>query len=128
MRGVIYVTDRDWFEFLSVQQDVDEVSFWRPSDTRPPQLAVGAHVIFKLRKRHGGRIVGFGVFAKHKVLPAWLAWDTFGIENGAPSFSEMRDRIERLRQDRSEVASSRGDYMIGCIMLSQPVFFHPDDW
>src|SRR5688572_33290671 len=107
MKGVIYVTDRDWFEFLSEQRNLEEVNFWRPSDVRTPQqLQQGMPVIFKLRKRHGGRIVGFGIFARHEVLPAWLVWDTFGFENGAASFEEMRDRIERLRADRRNAEAS----------------------
>jgi putative restriction endonuclease len=127
MRGVIVVTDHDWFEFLAGQPRLDEVNFWRPSDTRTPrQLQPGMPVIFKLRKHHGGWIVGFGIFAKHKVLPAWLAWESFEQENGAATFAEMRERIERLRHGRPP--DSQGDYPIGCIMLSQPLFLPRERW
>jgi putative restriction endonuclease len=85
-------------------------------------------VIFKLRKAHGGFIVGFGVFARHDVLPAWLAWDSFGPANGAATFAEMRQRIERLRHDRGGAQARTGDYEIGCVMLTQPVFFDRADW
>jgi putative restriction endonuclease len=99
MMGLVAVTDHDWFEFLSGQPDLDEVNFWRPSDTRTPrQLQVGAPVFFKLRKRYGGWIVGYGVYAHHDVFPAWLAWDNFEKKNGAETFAEMRARIERLRR------------------------------
>lgn len=129
MNAPIWITDHDWFTFLSQQPDLDEVNFWRPSDRRTPrQLAVGAPVIFKLRKKHGGAIVGFGIFARHEVLPAWLAWDSLGIANGAPTFHEMRRRIERLRHDPAGERSPSGDYEIGCVMLTQPVFFAPSDW
>lgn len=37
MLGTIAVTDRDWFEFLRLQHNLDEVRFWRPSDTRKPR-------------------------------------------------------------------------------------------
>lgn len=128
MNGLIAVTDYDWFEFLRAQEPLDEVNFWRPSDTRTPRrLAPGMPVFFKLRKRHGGWIVGFGIFARHSVLPAWLAWDAFDIKNGAASFARMRGRIERLRRDSGELAGSSGDYDIGCLMLSQPIFFRPED-
>ena len=129
MRGVILVTDYDWFEFLSRQEDLDEVNFWRPSDTRTPQqLQPGMPVIFKLRKRHGGWIVGWGLFAKHDVLPAWLAWDAFEKKNGASTFAEMRQRIERLRHDGANVAKAGGDYSIGCLMLAQPEFLARENW
>jgi putative restriction endonuclease len=129
MRGAIWITDYDWFTFLSRQPDLDEVNFWRPSDRRTPrQLAPGTPVVFKLRKEHGGFIVGFGIFARHDVLPAWLAWESFGTANGAATFLEMRRRIERLRRDRPAEHSPAGDYEIGCVMLTQPVFFGEPDW
>ncbi|NOT32736.1 MAG: HNH endonuclease [Candidatus Eisenbacteria bacterium] len=129
MRGVILVTDHDWFQFLSRQPDLDEVNFWRPSDTRTPQqLKPGMPAIFKLRKQHGGWIVGWGLFAKHDVLPAWLAWDAFELKNGAASFADMRARIESLRRDRGGSTANAGDYDIGCLMLAQPVFLPRDSW
>ncbi len=129
MRGVIVVTDYDWYQFLARQTDLDEVNFWRPSDTRTPQqLKAGMPVVFKLRKRHGGWIVGWGLFAKHDVLPAWLAWDAFETKNGAASFAEMRRRVERLRRDQGGDTADSGDYCIGCLMLAQPVFLPRETW
>jgi putative restriction endonuclease len=126
--GLIAITDHDWFEFLSHLPQVDEVNFWRPSDTRTPrQLEPGSPVIFKLRKQYGGWIVGYGIFARHDVLPAWLAWDTFEEKNGASSLTLMLDRIRRLRNDGGEV-SGVGDFQIGCLLLSQPVFLERDRW
>ncbi len=129
MRGVILVTDYDWFQFLGRQPDLDEVNFWRPSDTRTPQqLKPGTPVLFKLRKRHGDWIVGWGVFAKHDVLPAWWAWDSFGAKNGAATFAEMRQRIERLRTGYSVPRSGNAEYDIGCLMLASPMFLPRDSW
>ena len=129
MYGVIAVTDHDWFQFLRQQGSLDEVNFWRPSDTRiPRQLVPGMPMIFKLKQAFGGWIVGWGIFARHDVLPAWLAWDAFGPGNGAATFSEMRTRIERLRRDDEEAKASGGDYEIGCLMLSAPVFLERDSW
>src|SRR5689334_2980147 len=104
MRGLIAVTDHDWFEFLRSQGPLDEVNFWRPSDKRVPrQLIPGTPVLFKLKKRFGDRIVGYGIFARHDVIPAWLAWQSFGPKNGAATFKQMRERIEKLRRDASAV-------------------------
>jgi len=127
--GAILVTDYDWFQFLSRQPGLDEVNFWRPSDTRTPQqLKPGMPVLFKLRKQYGGWIVGWGIFAKHDVLPAWLAWEAFEQRNGAPSFAEMCVRIERLRHDDPKAKGLSGDYAIGCLMLAEPVFLPRDRW
>lgn len=127
--GLIAVTDFDWFRFLSLQPSLDEVNFWRPSDTRKPrQLRPGTPVLFKLRKSHGGWIVGFGVFARHDVKPAWLVWECFLERNGAANFEEMRSRIERLRHEPGSPGVRAGDYEIGCLMLAQPVFFAREHW
>jgi putative restriction endonuclease len=91
-------------------------------------LSPGMPVIFKLRKRFGGSVVGWGIFARHDVLPAWLAWDAFGDGNGASTFADMRHRIERLRRDHGGQAAASGDYQIGCLMLTQPVFLQRDAW
>src|SRR5262245_326940 len=129
MHGLIAVTDHDWFEFLRGQGPLDEANFWRPSDTRTPQqLTPGTPVLFKLRKRFGGWIVGWGTFARHDVLPAWLAWDAFEQRNGAQDFTAMRERIERLRRDHGGNEAAGGDYEIGCLMLSQPTFLGNDAW
>ena len=71
--------------------------------------------------------MGFGVFARHSVLPVWVAWDSFGRANGAASLPAMRQRIERLRRVPAAERSA-GDYPIGCLMLSSPVFFEEPDW
>lgn len=128
MNGMIAVTDYDWFRHLSSVKNLDEVNFWRPSDIRKPSLREGSPVIFKLRKPFGGWIVGYGVFVRHDVFPAWLAWQNFEEKNGAPSFPEMRRRIERLRSDTPEARKSAGDYLIGCLMLSEPCFFADSEW
>ena len=127
MKGLIAVTDHEWFEFLSQQDDLDEVNFWRPRDTETPRIDSGTPYLFKLKKQYGDCIVGFGIFARHSVLPVWMAWEAFGRSNGAESLLSMRRRIERLRRDPADAQGS-GDYAIGCLMLSAPVFFGRADW
>ena len=86
----------------------------------------GDPFFFKLRAPHKA-IAGFGFFERYESLPAWLAWDCFAEMNGAPDFDSMIDRIGRLRHD--DVPAFRaGDFQIGCIMLSAPVFFGEDEW
>ena len=134
IRGVVSITDWEWFRYLSSCQGLDEVNFWRPRDLDRPKIEPGTPFIFKLRKNRGDRIVGYGVYARHSVLPAWLAWDAFGVANGASTFEAMRVQLEHLRRDASALQSA-GDYSIGCVMLSAPVFLPeerwivpPDDW
>ncbi len=134
MPSPILVTDHEWFEYLQAHGPFDEVNFWRPSDKRKPSWPVGTPTLFKLRKPYGGWIVGYGLFARHELVPAWLAWDAFGDKNGAADFSRMRDRIEKLRrntgaaEDPAAPITRAGDYFIGCLMISQPVFLDREAW
>ena len=129
MLGYIGVTDHEWFQFLASEPPLDEVNFWRPSDLRTPQqLVPGTPFLFKLKARQGDHIVGFGIFARHEVLPIWLAWDTFGRKNGGPDFAALRRQVGRLRAGGQASSHSEGDYRIGCIMLSEPVWFRREDW
>ena len=80
MKGLIAVTDHEGFEFLGRQPDLDEVNFWRPRDTETPRIPPGTPFLFKVKKKHGDCIIGFGFFARHSVLPMWMAWGSSGTE------------------------------------------------
>lgn len=131
MRLFVGVTDRDWFDLLALQAQLDEVNFWQPGGNRQFRvLAPGELFLFKLHSPDNF-IVGGGVFAHATLLPASLAWDAFGIANGARTLTEMRTRIARYRRE----GASRADYQIGCILLEQPFFLPraawipvPEDW
>ena len=123
MRFWVGLTDRDWFDFLSQQDDVEEVNFWQPSARKPVDLLGGEPFLFKLKARHGGWIVGGGFWAHFTVLPARLAWDYFGQMNGAADLPEMERRVGRYRRDFDVHADH-----IGCIALAQPFFLPSDAW
>lgn len=132
MRGYVGTTDFSWYTYLAGRPDLEEVNFWQPSGGRNFSAIVpGAPFFFKLKAPHNA-IAGFGIFARHTIAPITLAWDAFGIANGAPDFATLEQRIRKYREDKGEVART---YQIGCIMLSQPVFFEqrlwirpPEDW
>ena len=119
------ITDYDWFRVLAALPGIDEVNFWQPGGrTNFQALRPGELFLFKL---HAPRnfIVGGGVFARADILPTSLAWEAFGMSNGAPSLAEMRRRIAFYRgvpDDR------RQDYAIGCRVLTQPFFLPEDQW
>lgn len=123
--GYVGLTDPDWHAFLASQAKVDEVNFWQPHGTRtfraiPPR----APFFFKLRAPLRA-IAGFGFFERYKALSARMAWEAFGPMNGAPTFEALLDRLRRLRQEET---SRSGDFQIGCIMLSAPVFLPQESW
>ena len=116
MRFWVGLTDRDWFDFLSHQRDVEEVNFWQPSARKPVDFVPGEPFLFKLKARYGGWVVGGGFWAHFTVLPARLAWDYFGQMNGAADLPEMERRVRRYRRDFDVHADH-----IGCIALARAV-------
>jgi putative restriction endonuclease len=86
------ITDYGWFRFLSALPNVEEINFWQPGRrTNFRALHAGELFLFKLRAPRNF-IVGGGVFARADILPTSLAWDMFGVSNGAASLPEMRER------------------------------------
>jgi putative restriction endonuclease len=117
-------TDLDWFDFLTAQPDIDEVNFWQPSGTTNfSAIQPGELFLFKLKSPRNA-IGGFGVLSQSSNLPLSLAWEAFGVKNGAPSFLEMRQRISRYRRD----AAPEADYTIGCRIVVQPTFLPEALW
>lgn len=124
MRLFVGVTDGDWFELLAAQPRLDDVNFWQPGGNRQfKALDPGELFLFKLHSP-ADFIAGGGVFAHATLLPLSLAWDSFGISNGARTLVDMRARVEKYR--RQSPASN--DYQIGCILLEQPFFFPRESW
>ena len=123
--GYIGNTDFDWHQFLSSHPEFREINFWQPSGGRGFHvISPGEPFFFRLKSPHNA-IAGFGYLSRHEILPAWLAWDTFGMANGAPSFQEM---IRRVAKYRRGPADPHGKDKIGCLMVVDPVFFPQTSW
>ncbi len=117
-------TDLDWFDYLTAQPEIDEVNFWQPSGhANFGAIGEGELFLFKLKAPRNA-IGGFGVLCQSTNMPLSLAWEAFGIKNGARTLSEMRDRVLQYRANaRNEV-----DPLIGCRVVVQPVFFPEPFW
>jgi putative restriction endonuclease len=125
MKSFIGITDREWFNLLNSQDNLAEVNFWQPSGNRVfKALNPGEIFLFKLHHPENF-IVGGGFFAHSSLLPISMAWETFGLANGAISLKEMRSRVEKYR---SIIQKSTEDYSIGCILLEQPFFLSRENW
>lgn len=126
MRFFVGITDRDWFDYLSQIEELDEVNFWQPSgSTQFNSLQVGEPFLFKLHSPEN-YIVGGGFFSHFTILPASFAWKTFGKKNGAATEEDMRTRIARYRRVANPGAVD--DYSVGCILLESPFFLDRADW
>jgi putative restriction endonuclease len=125
LRAFVAVTDNDWFDFLRRHAELSEVNFWQPGGGRQFRaLAPGQPLLFKLHYPQNF-IVGGGFFATFSILPISLAWETFGIQNGVSSYTEMRRRTAKYRPDTGD---PRKDYEIGCIILEEPFFLDESRW
>ena len=124
-------TDLDWFDYLAAQPHIDEVNFWQPSGrAKFGAIHEGELFLFKLKSPRNA-IGGFGVLSQATSMPLSIAWEAFGIKNGARSFPEMRARVLQYRPSAREEL----DPTIGCRVIVQPVFLpeklwipQPDSW
>ena len=128
MRGFIANTDFNWFTFLrAIEPPIGEVNFWRPGATRFRILQSGEPLLFRLKSPRNV-IGGFGYFSHYSYLPLSVAWDTYGIANGAPDFATVHSRLLRYRARFGKTAAPKEDFWLGCILLTDCTFFDDDDW
>jgi len=126
MRGYVANTHADWFDFLAQKGRWDEVNFWNPSDYYAFRGASGSPFFFRLKAPRNA-IGGFGLVQRFDKLPEWLAWECFEQGNGAPTFELMQARLRALRK-KTDI-DERGELQqIGCIILSQAIFFPEELW
>lgn len=124
MNMYVGITDFDWFKTLK-QANCDEVNFWKPGGrTNFKALNEGDLFLFKLHSPKN-YIVGGGLFLKFSILPSSLAWDAFGIANGAKNLLELKNRIYKYKKTNR---LTDPDPYIGCIILSMPFYFDEKDW
>ena len=122
MKFYLGTTDNNWFNYLS-QINPEDVNFWQPGGSIAfKALASGAPFLFKL-KYPLDVIGGVGFFSSHSFLPTSVAWDTFGDRNGCDTYDEFKRKILSYRNDKINV-----NPQIGCIVLTNPIFFKPEDW
>lgn len=122
MRFYLGVTDNDWFRYLSGITPED-INFWQPGGNMAFKiLKSGSPFLFKL-KSPLNCIGGIGFFSSHTFLPMSIAWDTFHNRNGCESYEEFRKKIIGYRIDKNNL-----NPVIGCIVLTNPIFFKQDDW
>ncbi|KUO73233.1 MAG: restriction endonuclease [Clostridia bacterium BRH_c25] len=124
MKIYVGITDFDWFKNLKIS-NCDEVNFWKPGGrTNFKALDEGDIFLFKLHSPKD-YIVGGGAFLKFSILPSSLAWEAFGIANGANNLLELNNRIYKYKKTNR---LSEPDPYIGCIILSMPFYFDEQDW
>jgi len=120
MRFYVGVTNNSWYQRLAARQP-DEVNFWKPGGGTFKALPPGGLFLFKLHSPEDF-IAGGGFFVRHDILPLSLAWDAFGVKNGADSQHELWRMIQEKRKD------AQLNPPIGCTILNEPFFFEREHW
>jgi len=126
VRGYIANTHSDWFDYLAQKGHWEEVNFWNPSDYYAFRGEPGSPFFFRLKSPRNA-IGGFGFVSGFAKLPEWLAWECFEQGNGAETFAEMQERLNTIRV-QNNIRGSGELKQIGCILLSDAVFFSKDMW
>lgn len=124
MKFYIGVTDFEWFTFLSRRENED-INFWQPGGKSAFQvIKQGAPFLFKLKSPHNA-IAGIGFFSSHSILPLDVAWNIFEQRNGLDSYQKFKQKIIGYRNAENSFEKNKN---IGCIILTDPIFFAKQDW
>lgn len=124
MKFYLGVTDYEWYSFLS-KRDNEDINFWQPGGNASFRVInPGAPFLFKLKSPHN-KIAGVGFFLSHSILPLDMAWNIFGERNGTDSLYKFKQKIVNYRNSENPFHKNPN---IGCIILTDPIFFHKRDW
>ena len=124
MKFYIGNTDKQWFDYLR-QTSPDDVNFWQPGGKlRFQAIPAGAPFLFKL-KRPINKIAGLGFYVSHSFLPIEFAWEVFQQKNGVETLENFIGKVSSYRTSGNSLLLNPN---IGCIILTNPIFFDESDW
>lgn len=125
MRFYLGVTDTRWYRFLRSARPAD-INFWQPGGNHQfGAVPKGSPFLFKL-KAPLNAIGGLGFYSASAIQPLSTAWEFFGAGNGCATFGEFRSIIGDYKAKGGSPVS--GPLEIGCVILTDPIFFDDDDW
>ncbi len=124
MKFYIGNTDIDWFKYLKSIKPED-INFWQPGGTiRFKAIEQGSPFLFRL-KSPINKIAGVGFFTSHSILPIDFAWEIFQDRNGTDNYLNFFNKIKTYRDSSNSINRNPN---IGCIVLTNPIFFKEEDW
>lgn len=120
--GYIAVTAQEWFDYLEKHKTKDCVNFWRKNTKDFKCIDVGQPFFFLVKNEKGvkgeRKVLGYGLFKDYEVLKIDEAWNKYKYNNGVKSKDDFKNRMKELFGYDNE------NNKIGCIILSDLVFFH----
>lgn len=124
MKFYIGNTDLDWYRYLK-SIDPEVINFWQPGGlTHFRAVEEGAPFLLRL-KSPINKVAGIGFFSIHSILPIDFAWEVFQNRNGAESFQAFYAKIRSYRDSENSIEKNPH---VGCIVLTNPIFFTEADW
>jgi putative restriction endonuclease len=124
MFAVALIDDR-LLENLRVSTIGAVANFWTPTPWNIRGLQPGNRLYFLL-KSPIRKIAGHGDFGRYTNMRASIAWNAYGVGNGVGSFDELVGLVDHFAGKNSKKYVRVPDPEIGCIELTNPVFY-PDD-
>jgi putative restriction endonuclease len=118
-------TDIEWFKFLRTEGLNSEINFWTPTPWNVSRLASGDKLYFML-KSPIRKIGGYGQFVEYKNMSVNDAWNKYGFKNGCTSKQELIERLDKYKASNSSDERSVTDSEIGCIVLTNAVYYDDD--
>lgn len=116
MKGYIGVTSREWFTYLSNENYVGEVNFWRKNTNNFRVLTEGEPFFFLVKNERGVRgeraVLGKATYVRYEVLTVDEAWNNYGNGNGDANKDSFITRMNEM----FETDTHNGE--IGCIILT----------
>jgi hypothetical protein len=116
MKGYIGVTSREWFTYLSNENYVGEVNFWRKNTNNFNVLTKGEPFFFLVKNENGVKgersVLGKATYERFEVLSVSEAWEKYGQGNG----DEDKESFVTRMKSMFDTDTVNGE--IGCIVLS----------
>jgi putative restriction endonuclease len=117
-------TDYQWYKYLSTLAPED-INFWQPGGKfHFHAIESGAPFLLRL-KTPINKIAGIGFFSSHSLLPIDFAWEVFQERNGVDSLELFKRKINKYRSVNNSLEKNP---IIGCLILTNPLFFKEEDW
>lgn len=124
MKYYIGNTDLDWYRFLK-KMNPEDINFWQPGGSiRFKAIESGSPFLLKL-KSPVNKVAGIGFFTSHSILPIHFAWEVFKERNGTDNFLDFYAKIKNYRNIANSIEKNPN---VGCIVLTNPIFFDEQDW
>jgi len=121
------ITDTELVNFYRRQQ-LDEINYWRQDKRTFSSLGYHEPFCFvsHMVKGQPRKIMGVGFFVEFRRMSPQATWLRFGRKNGFATELEFRQRV--LARKGAAGKKPGLDPELGCILLTNPIFFPKQDW